>query len=837
MNASILAGIRASRGSLTGVFVAVLAATLLVTGLGVLIESGIRGGVGPERYAAADVVVGGSQSYAVPGDAVYVLPERAPLPADAIEKIQTLPDVARVVSDTTVPLTWGTSRIEAHGWSAAALTPYAIRRGHAPKAPNEVVVDAALAPRAQIGETITLARGGVDARYRVVGVATATSGKQPTRAQHVFMTDAAASALSGGGAASVAGVFARAGTSPGDLAGEIRRGVPRVLTYTGNQRGDAEFLDSGAARGTLVQIGSSFAGTAILIALFVVAGTMSLSIQSRRRDFALMRAIGATPLQIHRVIAQEILVVAGAAAMIGAALGYLLAGVMRLGFAQAGVIPADFALTTSPLPALSAIVLVVAASQLAAAAAARRPARINPVEALREASTTPSPVGRGRTITGIALGVGGLLASAVPLFVPGTLAIAGPAAAALFLIVSAALLGPRLVHWATGAFGAPLRHSKAPSAFLAGANALSNSRRLAAAIVPLALGIGLGLVQVGTQSILAAEASAQSKDGVIADLMVTGGAPGRSASGLSDQAVAVIARTPGVRAANPVVLSQATLTYDELGDPAAEQFAVQGIDPEGSASTLDLNVTSGSLDALTSGNTVALSTDAALTAGVRVGSTVEERLGDGTPVTAMVVATYQRGLGFGDVTMTNEALRAHTTSGLNDYVLVSTQPGAQAQVQRALAAAGFSVADRGQLRAAGASQRSADSLVNLIALAVILGYIAIAVVNTLIMATGERRREFMLLQLVGATRRQVRAMMRAESAMVVVIAAVMGTLVSIPPLAGISFGISGQPLPSVSPIAYAVIVGSMSIVGVIALAAGTRSAMRGAPIVEIGSRE
>lgn len=833
VNILVRTGIRQNKGTLIGVFVAFLTATMLATGLGVLIESGSHGGVDPERYTAADVIVGGQQSFETPEDATYSLPERVPLPADALAAIRTLPDAARVVTDTTVPLSWGGSPIEAHGWSSAALTPYRISSGHAPRAADQVVVDGNLASRTKLGATVTLAHGGIDGAYRVVGIAAAASGDQPARAEHVFLTDAAASALAPrGGAGDIVGVFARSGVSPSALASEIRTRVQGAVTYTGNERGAAEFLDAGAARGTLVAIGSSFAGTAILIALFVVAGTLSLSIQRRRRDFALMRAIGATPMQIHRLIAQEVLIVAGAGALVGVIPGFFLAIAMRFGFAQAGVIPQDFALTFGPIPALIAVVVMVVASQLAAAVAARRPARINPIEALQEASTTPSRLGRGRTITGIILGVIGLLASAVPLFVPGMIAVAGPAAAALFLIVAVGLLGPGLVRVAITVFGGPLRHSKSPSAFLAAANARSNSRRLAAAIVPLALGIGLGLVQVGTQSIIAAEATTQSHAGVTAELMVTGGA-----SGLSDDAVAAIAQTSGVRAANPVALSQIIFSYIQLGDPTSEQYPVQGIDPAATASTMDLGVVAGTLTSLTGAHTIALSSDAALAAGVGVGDSVRGHLGDGMAVTSKVVAIYTRGLGFGDVTMTNPALLAHTTTGLSNYVLVGTQPGQLAHVQKALDAAGFTVANRSELRAAGDSARDANSLVNLIALAVILGYIAIAVVNTLVMATGERRREFALMQLVGSTRRQVRAMMRTESVMVAVFAAALGILVAAPPLIGISFGISGQPLPNISPIESVAIIGSLSIIGLISLAAATRAAMRAEPITEIGSRQ
>jgi putative ABC transport system permease protein len=831
VNALVRAGIRQNRGTLVGMLVAVLTATMLATGLGVLIESGARGGLDPERYAAADVIVGGPQTFVTPEDASYALPERVPLPADALDAIRALPDAAAVVADTTVPLSWGGMAIEAHGWSAATLTPYAITEGRAPRAADEVVVDGILAARTELGATIMLGHGGIDTAYRVVGIA-AADGDQPSRAAHVFVTDATASAWMPHGGAAVVGVFARDGVSPSELAREIRARVPDVATYTGRDRGAGEFLDAGAARATLVAIGSSFAGTAILIALFVVTSTLSLSIQRRRREFALLRAIGATPLQIHRLVAQEVLIVAGVGAILGVIPGLLLAAAMRFGFAQAGVIPSDFALTFGPIPPLIAVVAMVAASQLAAAVAARRSARLSPIEALQEASTTPARVGRARTIVGVVLGVLGLAASAVPLVVPGTIAIAGPVAAALLLIVAVGLLGPRLVRIAIAVLGAPLRHLGSASAFLAATNARSNSRRLAAAIVPLALGIGLGLVQVGTQSIVAAEATTQSRAGVTADLMVTGGP-----TGLSDAALGAIVKTPGVEAVNPVVVSQMIVSFVQLGDPTSEQYPIQGIDPAALGTTMDLGVVSGTLDDVTDDHTIALSSDAALATGAQLGDSVTGQLGDGAVITATVVATYTRGLGFGDVTMTNAALRAHTTSGLSDYALVSTEPGMSASVQASLEAAGFTVLDHRELRAAGDGAREANSLVNLIALAVILGYIAIAVVNTLVLATGERRREFALMQFVGSTRRQVRAMMRIESLVAVVLAAVLGVLVAAAPLIGISVGISGQPLPNISLIESAAIVGSLSIIGVIALALATRGVMRSAPLTEIGSRQ
>lgn len=814
------ANIRRHRGGFAGMFVAVFFAALLVTGLGVLIESGIRGGVEPQRYAGADVVVGGRQSLDVREEVDQPFAERAPLAAGTAADLATIPGVARAVADATVPLIWSGRPVEAHGWSSAALTPYEIRDGRAPEGPREVVVDDA--QPARVGYRVPLAHGGITADYTVVGVAAASAGRSPDRAAHVFLTDERVAALSPRpDRVAAVGVTGGDGTSAAALADTIRQRLPEVDVYTGRARGDAEFLDSGGARTELTMIGASFAGTAVMIAMFVVASTLSLSIQQRRREFALLRAVGATPGQIHRLVGREVMLVASVAAAAGAVPGFLLAGWLRARFAGAGILPADFALAYSPLPALAAVILGVTTARVAAAVAARRPARINPVDALQEASATPARLGRGRLVTGLALGVTGLTVSLLPAVVPGEAALAGAGSSAVLLMISAALLGPRLVTGAIALFGGPLRRSGSPALFLAAANTRGNARRLASAITPLALAIAIGSVQIFVQSTVAAEAGVQSREGVTADLLVTG-----VAGGLAPGTVDEITRTPGVQAANPVARSQAYFTRQEGDTASTLPYAVQGVDPASTPPTMDLEVVSGDIAGLTGPDTVALSVDAAQSAGARVGDAVPLRLGDGTPIAPTLVATYGRGLGFGDVTLANETVRAHTTDGLDDYVLVRTEAGRQSEVDAALTAAGFATTDRDGLGAAGAAERDAQSWTSLIALSVLLAYLAVAVVNTLVMATAERGREFALLRMVGSSRRQVRAMMRTEAVMVTAIASVVGTAIAAPPLVGVSIGVSGQPVPTVSPAVYAAIVGTTVLLGLVAIAVPTRTALR-----------
>lgn len=852
----VRADLRHNSASFAGVAVAIFVASALVTGLGVLVESGIRGGLAPERYTAVDVVVGSPQYVDVPEDLPLTLPERAPLPADAARDIAEIAGVESVVADVTVPLvavppTAGASAgaaatdgstaselVEAHPWAATALTGFALREGREPASADEVVVTAGTG--GAVGDLLTLAHGGDPAPYRVVGIVDADAHAAASeRATHVFLSQARIAELDPhGGTPQVLGVF----TAPGQAesaAAAIREALPEVVAQTGDGRGDIEFLDSGAARATLIAIGSAFVGTCILVAMFIVAGTLSLSVQSRRRDYALLRAVGASPKQVHALVAREVLSIAVIAALLGIAPGYLLSTALQSAFVSGGVIPGDFALALGPIPAVGAVVLVLSAAWGAARIAARRPAKLDPIEALRESSTGPAGIGLPRIITGIVFATAGISVSTVPLVVRGEYAAGASAGAAMMLIVALALLGPWLVALSVRLLGAVLRRMSA-AGFLAVANASANSRRLAAAILPIALGIGLGLVQIGAPAIIANEAAVQAQAGVTAELRVT--APG----GLSADAADRIAAIDGVSEVSGIALSSAIIdSRDFEGKLLRGEHVLQGVDPAAVEGTLDLQVQEGSLAALDGGGsgdgargaTVAVSTDAVQTLGLELGDEVTGMFGDGAPLEATVVAIYERGLGFGDLTMDLETVRAHTTAALDAFALVSVDDGALDQVRDAVTAAGLQALEARGQKAAGADAQSQQGWVNLVALIVILGYIAIAVINTLVMATGERSRELALLQLIGSSRRQVRAMMRVEAMMVAAIAVVFGVVVAVPPLIGMSIGISGQPIPPLPVLPSLLIIGSMGALALLSLWAATGAAMRTRPIEEIGSRQ
>ena len=191
-----------------------------------------------------------------------------------------------------------------------------------------------------------------------------------------------------------------------------------------------------------------------------------------------------------------------------------------------------------------------------------------------------------------------------------------------------------------------------------------------------------------------------------------------------------------------------------------QTYGAQGVTPDGLQQTMDLGVRVGSMDQLRA-DTVAVSELAARTMGVNVGERIRLRLGDGTPITPRVVATYERGLGFGDFTFPDDTIQGHVADPLANAVLVRLADRADPdEVDAALARLtrryrGLGVLDRAGFQAAQTQEQALNTWVNLLMAGVLLGYIAVSAANSLVMGTSQRARELALLRLVGTTRRQV----------------------------------------------------------------------------------
>ncbi|MET8562145.1 FtsX-like permease family protein [Streptomyces flaveolus] len=812
--------VRARKAGFLGAFLALMCAAALITACGTLLDTGLRGTIRTERYAAAPVVVSADQYVHVTTvkhkkgktkvkHKAKPIAERAWLPEYLYGTLVHTPGVTQVVPELTfpaqplAPVGTGGRTAYGHAWDSAALTPYRLTTGRAPRAAGDVVIDGDLAARDRLrpGDRLTVQSTQAPRAYRITGIATpAVAVRHQTS---LFFSAGEARRLAAHpGQVTVFGVLPAKGADPE----RVRRAVARALhgttaqVSTGDARGPVEFLDAAAARTRLVSMGGAMGGTSLLVAVLVVVGTFALTVQQRHRELALLRAIAATSGQIRELLGREALIVGAAAGTAGALLGLPLGGWLHTRFVALGAVPATLEHTVSVFPPIAALAATLLGAWAAARIASRRIARIRPAEALTEARTERTRLAWGRVAAGLLFLAGGVVLVIVltslrtePASTPVTLL------AVVVLSASVALLGPLLVRGAALLLAGPLRLT-GHGGRLATANLRGNAARMASVVTPLTLLVGMTCTVLFVQDTLGNAARAQVREGVRADWVVTAqgpGIPGEAAQRL--------------RARHDTV-TEVVRTTVRVG---LDKYPAQGVTPAGLTRTWDPEVTGGSLDRLGPG-TVAVSDLAAEQRHLKPGSTLKLTLGDGTPATLTVAAVYARGLGFGDLTFAHDLVARHIDNPLASSVLVRTTR-TQTQLATTLREfPGLRILSPAAADALQADRQQTNAEVNYLAMGLVLAFTAIAVVNTLAMSVAERGREFALLRLAGATRRQVLRMLRTEALSVLLLATSVGSGIALAVLTAFSVGMTGRTAPTVTPLLY---VGVVAVAGLLALLA------------------
>jgi putative ABC transport system permease protein len=811
---------RGRLGAFTGALVALIAAAVLSTAWGMQLDAILRTHPPVERYAGAAAIVTGPQSAGKDGD--VLLGERARVSAALTARLAAAPGVRAAIGDVSVPGLLGRTAVVAHGWGSAALTPYALSAGRPPAGPDEVVTGYPAA----IGTRLSLAAAGPARTVTVVGVA---RPRHPvSRQAAIFLTDAEATRLAGHpGRVDAIGVLARPGFDPSRL--RAAAGGAEVLT--GGARGDAEYPELGQTRKVVIPVTAAFGGLAMFIAMFVVAGTLGLSIQQREREIALMRAVAATPGQIRRMIAWEAVIVALAGSAAGVWPGIIAGRALEHALVSHGIAPPNTVLHYDPWPAAAAVGGGVVTALLAVLAAGRRAARVAPTLALADAAAQPRMLGLGRIIGGLIA-----LAGAVPLLAVSTTTTSPQTAAAtseinaIFLVVAAAFFGPVVAYAVARLLGPALAALSPVGGFLGATNLGAATRLFSSASTPLVLSVGLSCTLFFGSTTVEHATSQQQRAALTGQLALTGAGPGLPAAALADTRA-----TPGVRSA--VALTSTTLgpSLGVSSDTIPAQILAGG-----RGGGLDIGVIAGSLSAL-HGDAIALGRHRAGDANARVGDRVAIMLGDGTRTHATVVAIYARDLAFGDALLSPELAAAHQTSPLLNEILVRTDQPAAVVARRLRALAqrypGLRVGDSASLITANDANDELNNWLGPFFVAMIFGFSSIAVLNTLIMISLRRRRELALLRLTGATKRQVRSMARWEAVLIIIIGLGTGLAIAATALLPLSHALTGGLEPYVPAGWLAAILGFSALLALLALSVPTRRALRTRPVETIGIRE
>jgi putative ABC transport system permease protein len=548
-----------------------------------------------------------------------------------------------------------------------------------------------------------------------------------------------------------------------------------VLTAT-----EAASRDAAAANRQVSVFGwiiLAVAAVALVVGGFLVGNTFRMLVAQRTRELGMLRAIGASRRQVSASVRIE----AAIAGSVGSVLGVLLgvgAGAFLVGAAGRllpGVPPASVTLT--PLAVLAGPVVGIGMALLASRGAARRSLRVSPMAAMRSASATATPLSRLRLITGPLSLAAGTVGVVIGVNAASSMLLA---VSAVGLIFGFGLVFPVITGPVLAVISRPLAWAGVTGG-LARQRALSAPRRTGATAAALAVGLALVSFLMTFSATLGATSPGLITARQHAEFTIRSTAP----EGLHDFLVEAADRIDGlpeVAVARAVAYGDVRVidpTSDESRPRAATAFVV---DPAAVADLFDVRATSGDV-AMIGGTGVAVRDHVAVANGWQVGHRLTLQLPDGATAGVQVTALFD-GAVTTDWIIAPQLAEGHLpaayregfvklTAGTDLDAVRSTLESALAPYPAATLLSREEQADE----VADANDSTLGIVTALFSLSLVVAILG--VVNTLTLAVAERTRELGLMRAVGATRGQVRAMVRWEAVLTGGLGVVMGVTLGV----------------------------------------------------------
>ncbi|TCC21082.1 ABC transporter permease [Kribbella speibonae] len=490
---------------------------------------------------------------------------------------------------------------------------------------------------------------------------------------------------------------------------------------------------------------------AVFLSVFIVSTTFGFMTVQRRREFGLLRLVGAQRGYLCLMVVTEAGLLGIVGSVVGLPLGVLATWAQSWLLVRLGMLPEWFDAPWDQGAVWAAMIVGVSTALAGVLAAAWRASRISALEAIVDGQAARRVMTGWRWFWGLSAAFGTVLlvivAQAARDLVAGLMIglvvmISGSVALSQLSPVVVPLVGrlPAIV----------VRGNLI--ADLARAGVLHAVRRSAATAAPLIVLVGLVIGLWGTFGSLAKAVGVEQKQLITADVVVDHAVPpGPGIIAASAQTAVPIAVTRGRK----------TLYSEAIGiDPAAYQR------------THKLRPRKGSLDRLT-GRTIAIGPGMAAE-GYKLGSILKIALGNRS-IAVKVVAIMPETL---DVSENFFVPRSLLPAGGRTETLVKLAPGATLD--------GQTVEQWAEARGKAQQRSNSGLFAALLGLAGI--FTAVAVVNAVVMSTADRRQEFTLSRLAGLTRAQVVMVALVESVTVVVVGILLGSLVAAAALAGIAAG-------------------------------------------------
>lgn len=542
-----------------------------------------------------------------------------------------------------------------------------------------------------------------------------------------------------------------------------------------------------------------FALISFLVALIIIVNSFAIIMTQRKREYALLRAIGATGSQIRTSVFAESIIVGLLASALGVGGGIgLAAGIKSILNAINFSLPAgDLVVPTI------AIIAGMTVGTLSTFGSAFFPAwvasRVPPVAALSETAFEKNRRMSFRIFTAVVIGVISLgviaygyqldtssvseklkivgagfalflafIVVALPLFVRPFTAVIGSRPAGIFFI----LFGGRRAFGITGE--------------IARRNNYRNPRRSARTSLALMIGVFLVVFITVFTSSATTSFSSYLKESFAADIVVGDlGGVGSGFGSLSEKRCNEIDSQTYRKASSCINTADLKVGFPDSKQSSSTEKFIIALNTKQLTTMFPIKY-EGNINNL-GGDNVAISKDVAKDNNLQIGSNIRmaSELGENTFVVSAISKEGLLGPGGAMILIDASAMKKLEKIDSASAAVVVLKDGVETDVaveklEKSLKDTGIEVNDLKTVR-----DQQVNSVNNvlgffyaLLGLAIIIA--AIGILNTMSLSILERRRELGLMRAVGTTKAQVRGFVRFES----IILAVLGTTV------GMVFGIS-----------------------------------------------
>ncbi|WP_314212484.1 FtsX-like permease family protein [uncultured Actinomyces sp.] len=706
--------------------------------------------------------------------------------ASVTSQIEKIPGVTAVGISTQYPL-MGKAHDERDAFFLSPLLPdpflsLKYTQGKAPATASEITIPSTSAKELglQVGETLTLTSQGTESAHDFTVSGIYDSGSNITATSYVS-TEGFTSAVGMG----PTGQIRVATNLPGDKYGNptaaeqdtwVKTLESNLSTVKGVKVQSAaseieQQLKSIQVSGALLTaIALIFPAIAILVASVVVSSTFKVILQQRRRELALLRALGADVQQVRSLVRRETYAIGGISSLVGIVLGLLLGGLLNTITEDTSFI--DAISSISPLY----VVLVWLFGTLLTVFVGRKPARavsqVPPIAALspvNEADASSRAARRLTLVVGLFLAVvgGGCLLAALKIS-SATQKFALSFCMSMACLIGILLICTVIVPTLTKLFG---RLWPGMLARMARENAVRNPGRTSATGTSIVIGVTLVVTMMVGASSMRDSLINEVNERRPFDLSVSTITAGE----LSSDIQARVSSTEGVAASIPAHSIYGTVK-------------LEGEAPAGNGDADEQSQIFGEPNYSTVAHSkVEQIDDSTVLVGMEAwnGKDLKVCTNEGKCLT--LKGKYTKNFnGTYEVSEAN-LLKLNPKAPVRDMIVKLKDGVSAASVQKDLAKIDNSLSVNGSALEREMYSKMIDQMllivVGLLGVSVLVALVGVA--NTLSLSVAERTRENGLLRALGLTKRQMKTMLALEAVFISVTGAIIGSAL------GIFFGAVG----------------------------------------------